>query len=129
LYWFPGYWRQETTVCFHGPYYLTSDTAELSDDGSFTFVGRSDDIITSAGYRNGPFEVESCLIEHSAVAESAVVGKPDPGRTELVKAFVVLRSGYAPTPELARELQFVKRRLAAHAFPREVEFVDARPKT
>lgn len=130
LYWFEGYWQQETTSCFHGPSYVTGDTAELTDNGTFTFVGRSDDIITSAGYRIGPFDVESCLIEHPAVAESAVVGKPDPERTELVKAFVVLRPGYAPTPEFAMQLQqFVKQRLAAHAYPREVEFVNALPKT
>ena len=130
LYWFGGYWQQETASCYHGPYYLTGDTAELSADGSFTFIGRADDVITSAGYRIGPFEVESCLIEHLAVAESAVVGKPDPERTELVKAFVVLRSGYTSTPELATELeQFVKQRLSAHAYPREIEFVSALPKT
>lgn len=130
LYWFPGYWQQETTSCYHGPYYLTGDTAELSEDGTFTFVGRADDVITSAGYRIGPFEVESCLIEHPAVAESAVIGKPDPERTELVKAYVVLRLGNAPTPELTSELeQFVKQRLSAHAYPREIEFVDALPKT
>jgi acetyl-CoA synthetase len=130
LYWFPGYWQQETTSCYHGSYYLTGDTAELSSDGTFTFVGRADDVITSSGYRIGPFEVESCLIEHPAVAESAVVGKPDPERTELVKAFVVLRPGYAPTPELSTELeQFVKQRLSAHAYPREIAFVDSLPKT
>lgn len=130
LYWFPGYWQQETTSCYAGPYYLTGDTAELNADGTFTFVGRADDVITSAGYRIGPFEVESCLIEHPAVAESAVVGKPDLERTELVKAFVVLRPGYAATPELTTELeQFVKQRLSAHAYPREVEFVSALPKT
>ncbi|MBW1845175.1 MAG: AMP-binding protein [Deltaproteobacteria bacterium] len=130
LYWFPGYWQQETTECFHGPYYLTGDTAEMSADGNITFVGRADDIITSAGYRIGPFDVESCLIEHPAVAESAVVGKPDPERTELVKAFVVLGSNRDPSPELVTELQqFVKKRLAAHAYPREVEFVDDLPKT
>src|SRR5436305_4408051 len=111
-------------------YYLTGDTAELSSDGTFTFVGRADDVITSVGYRIGPFEVESCLIEHPAVAESAVVGKPDPERTAVVKAFVVLRTGYSPTPELGAELQqYVKQRLAAHAYPREVEFVNALPKT
>ena len=111
-------------------YYLTGDTAELSSDGTFTFVGRADDVITSAGYRIGPFEVESCLIEHPAVAESAVVGKPDPERTELVKAYVVLRPDYAPAVELATELeQFVKQRLSAHAYPREIEFVSALPKT
>jgi len=130
LYWFPGYWQQETTSCYHGPYYPTGDTAELSEDGTFTFVGRADDVITSAGYRIGPFEVESCLIEHPAVAESAVIGKPDSERTELVKAYVVLRPGNAPTPELTTELeQFVKQRLSAHAYPREIEFVDALPKT
>ena len=130
FYWFPGYWQQATTSCYHGPYYLTGDTAELSEDGTLTFVGRADDVITSAGYRIGPFEVESCLIEHPAVAESAVIGKPDPERTELVKAYVVLRPGNAPTPELTTELeQFVKQRLSAHAYPREIEFVDALPKT
>jgi acetyl-CoA synthetase len=130
LYWFAGYWQQATTSCYYGPYYLTGDTAELSEDGTFTFVGRADDVITSAGYRIGPFEVESCLIEHPAVAESAVIGKPDPERTELVKAYVVLRPGNAPTRELTSELeQFVKQRLSAHAYPREIEFVDALPKT
>lgn len=130
LYWFPGYWQQETTSCYHGCYYLTGDTAELAEEDAFTFVGRDDDLITSAGYRIGPFDVESCLIEHPAVAESAVVGKPDPERTELVKAFVVLRPDHARSPELAADLQqFVKQRLAAHAYPREVEFVDELPKT
>jgi len=129
LYWFAGYWQQETTS-YAGPYYLTGDSAELGSDGTFTFVGRADDVITSAGYRIGPFEVESCLIEHPAVAESAVIGKPDPERTELVKAFVVLRPGYTPTQQLTTELeQFVKQRLSAHAYPREIEFVDALPKT
>ena len=130
LYWFAGYWQQETTSCYAGPYYLTGDTAELSIDGTFTFIGRADDVITSAGYRIGPFDVESCLLEHPAVAESAAVGKPDAERTELVKAFVVLRSSYAPSVKLASELeQFVKQRLSAHAYPREIEFVDALPKT
>jgi acetyl-CoA synthetase len=130
LYWFAGYWQQETTACYHGPYYLTGDTAELAEDGNFSFVGRADDLITSAGYRIGPFDVESCLIEHPAVAESAVVGKPDPERTELVKAFIVLRPGVDASADLATELQqFVKQRLAAHAYPREIEFVDDLPKT
>jgi acetyl-CoA synthetase len=130
LYWFQGYWQQETTACYHGPYYLTGDKVQMHEDGSFTFVGRSDDIIKSSGYRIGPFEVESCLIEHPAVAESAVIGKPDPKRTEVVKAFVVLRASYDPAPELASELQnFVKQRLGAHAYPREIEFTTALPKT
>jgi acetyl-CoA synthetase len=130
LYWFQGYWQRETTECFHGPYYLTGDTAEMAEDGNITFVGRADDLITSAGYRIGPFDVESCLIEHPAVAESAVVGKPDPERTELVKAFIVRRSGYEASAALVGELQqFVKQRLSAHAYPREIEFVDELPKT
>lgn len=129
LYYFQGYWRQETAG-FVGKYYLTGDMVELGHDGSITFVGRGDDIITSAGYRIGPFDVESCLIEHPSVAETAVIGKPDPERTEIVKAFVILKPGYAPTPELADELQqMVKRRLAAHAYPREIQFVTDLPKT
>ena len=93
-------------------------------------MGRSDDIITSSGYRIGPYDVESALIEHPAVAEAAVVGKPDPERTELVKAFVVLRPGIHPAPGLAEELQnLVTTRLAAHAYPREIEFIAEIPKT
>ena len=93
-------------------------------------MGHADDVIASADYRIGPFEVESCLIEHPAVAESAVIGTPDPERTELVKAYVVLRPGNVPTPQLTAELEhFVKQRLSAHAYPREIDFVDALPKT
>jgi acetyl-CoA synthetase len=129
LLWFPGYWRQPTTN-WTGDYHLTGDTVERNADGSISFVGRSDDIITSSGYRIGPYEVESVLIEHSAVAEAAVVGKPDPERTELVKAFVVLRPGVDPAPGLAEELQdLVKTRLAAHAYPREIDFIPELPKT
>lgn len=129
LYYFQGYWRQDTAA-FVGKYYLTGDTVELCADGNIAFVGRGDDIITSAGYRIGPFDVESCLIEHPSVAETAVIGKPDPERTEIVKAFVVLKAGYAPSDALAEELQhLVKRRLAAHAYPREVQFVSELPKT
>lgn len=129
LHYFQGYWRQNSAA-FVGKYYLTGDTVELGPDGSITFVGRGDDIITSAGYRIGPFDVESCLIEHPSVAEVAVVGKPDPERTEIVKAFVILRQGHAPTDALADELQqMVKRRLAAHAYPREIQFVQELPKT
>jgi acetyl-CoA synthetase len=130
LYWFSGYWQQETSTCFRDAYYLTGDTVEMSDEGAFTFVGRADDLITSAGYRIGPFDVESCLIEHPAVAESAVIGKPDPERTELVKAFVVLHAEHEPSPQLAEDLQrFVKTRLSAHAYPREIEFLTELPKT
>lgn len=128
-FWFQGYWQQDTKS-FQGDYYLTGDTVELNEDGSISFVGRSDDIITSSGYRIGPFDVESALIEHAAVAETAVIGKPDPERTEIVKAFVVLKKGYQESEELAEELRlWVRNRLAAHAYPRELVFVDELPKT
>ena len=129
LMYFAGYWKAKTPG-FVGKYYLTGDTVEMDAGGNIAFVGRGDDIITSAGYRIGPFDVESCLIEHTAVAETAVIGKPDPERTEIVKAFVVLKQGYTASPALAEELQqLVKHRLAAHAYPREVQFVFELPKT
>lgn len=127
--WFAGY-AGAPTKAFVGDYYLSGDTVELNQDGSISFVGRSDDVITTSGYRVGPFDVESALIEHPAVVEAAVVGKPDPERTELVKAFVVLSEQYRATPELAEELrQHVRKRLAAHSYPREIEFVSDLPKT
>lgn len=127
--WFAGY-QGMATKAFVGDYYLSGDTVELNDDGSISFVGRADDVITTSGYRVGPFDVESALIEHPAVVEAAVIGKPDPERTELIKAFVVLAADYPPSAELAEELRLhVRRRLAAHAYPREIEFVDALPKT
>lgn len=129
LHFFLGYLNRDTPA-IAGGWYRTGDAVEMEPDGTITFVGRADDIITSAGYRIGPFEVESALIEHRAVVESAVIGKPDPARTEIVKAFVVLAEDYSPSPALALELQdFVKTRLSAHAFPREVEFVTQLPKT
>ena len=129
LLWFTGYWQQPTPA-ISGGYYRTGDTVELEPDGSISFVGRADDVITSSGYRIGPFDVESALIEHPAVVEAAVVGKPDPERTEIVKAFVVLRDEQVPSDALAEELcQYVKRRLSAHAYPREIEFVHHLPKT
>ncbi|AJP56894.1 AMP-binding protein [Pandoraea vervacti] len=129
LMWFTGYWERETPA-FVGDYYLSGDTVERNVDGSISFVGRNDDVITSSGYRIGPFDVESALIEHPAVVETAVVGKPDPERTELVKAFVVLHAQFAPTDALARELQeHVRHRLSTHAYPREIEFVAELPKT
>ena len=127
--WFAGY-EGGPTKAFVGDYYLSGDTVELNPDGSISFVGRSDDVITTSGYRVGPFDVESALIEHPAVIEAAVIGKPDPERTELVKAFVVLSGQYRAAPELAEELrQHVRKRLAAHAYPREIEFVSDLPKT
>ncbi|WP_137885699.1 acyl-CoA synthetase [Pseudomonas sp. 2FE] len=129
LFWFPGYLGGPTKA-FVGDYYLSGDTVELNDDGSISFVGRADDVITTSGYRIGPFDVESALIEHPAVIEAAVIGKPDPERTELIKAFVVLGAQYLPSPQLAEELQqYVRKRLSAHAYPREVEFVLELPKT
>ncbi|MCY1524685.1 Acetyl-coenzyme A synthetase [compost metagenome] len=103
---------------------------ELNEDGSISFVGRSDDVITTSGYRVGPFDVESALIEHPAVIEAAVIGKPDPERTELIKAFVVLHGRFQGAEALAEELrQYVRKRLSAHAYPREIEFVAELPKT
>lgn len=129
LLWFEGYWQQDTPA-IAGGYYRTGDNVELEPDGSISFIGRADDVITSSGYRIGPFDVESALIEHPAVSEAAVIGVPDAERTEIVKAFVVLSRGYDASPELAEELsQHVKRRLSAHAYPRAIDFVDALPKT
>jgi acetyl-CoA synthetase len=129
LLWFEGYLRQPTPAIANG-YYRTGDTVELEPDGTISFVGRSDDVITSSGYRIGPFDVESALIEHPAVLEAAVVGKPDPERTEIVKAFVVLTAGHEPSEALAEDLRlYVKRRLSAHAYPREIEFMEELPKT
>jgi acetyl-CoA synthetase len=129
---FLEYWRNEaaTVEKFAGDYLLTGDLARQDADGYFWFVGRSDDLITSAGYRIGPAEIEDCLMKHPAVALAAAIGVPDPVRTELVKAFLVLKPGRAPSDALAREIQdFVKTRLAAHEYPRLVEFVDALPMT
>ena len=129
LCWFGGY-HGGPTKAFVGKYYLSGDTVELNQDGSISFVGRNDDVITTSGYRVGPFDVESALIEHPSVVEAAVVGKPDPERTELIKAFVVLANGVEGTPELAETLrQHVRQRLYAHAYPREIEFVSELPKT
>jgi len=129
LCWFGGY-HGLPTKAFIGKYYLSGDTVELNQDGSISFVGRSDDVITTSGYRVGPFDVESALIEHPAVIEAAVIGKPDPERTELIKAFVVLASGFSGSAELEETLrQHVRLRLYAHAYPREIEFVSELPKT
>lgn len=129
LLWFTGYYQKETPSIANG-YYSTGDSVEFEPDGSVSFIGRSDDVITSSGYRIGPFDVESALIEHPAVTEAAVVGVPDPERTEIVKAFVILASGHEGTPHLAEELQqHVRKQLSAHAYPRLIEFVTELPKT
>ncbi|MHB0777245.1 AMP-binding protein [Halomonas sp. WWR20] len=127
--WFGGY-QDMPTSAFVEHYYLSGDTVEWNEDGSISFIGRSDDVITTSGYRVGPFDVESALLEHPAVADVAVVGKPDPQRTERIKAFVVLGAQYRPEDTLVETLQqHVRQRLAAHAYPREIEFVEELPKT
>lgn len=129
LYTFGGYWKAESPNV-RGDWYITGDTMQQDDDGHFSFVGRNDDIITSAGYRIGPFDVESVVMEHPAVAEVAVVGKPDPQRTEIVKAFIVLKAGVDGTEALKEEIQqMVRKRLSTHSYPREIEFMAALPKT
>jgi acetyl-CoA synthetase len=129
---FLQYWgRPEATADkFVGDWMTTGDQGVVDDEGFFSFVGRDDDVITSSGYRIGPGEIEDCLIGHPAVALAAVVGKPDPVRTEIVKAFIVLKEGLAPSDTLASEIQnFVRTRLSAHEYPREVSFIDAMPMT
>jgi len=108
----------------------TGDQGVVDEDGYITFVGRDDDVITSSGFRIGPGEIEDCLLRHPAVALAAAVGKPDPIRTEIVKAFVVLKPGRMPSEALAAEIQgFVKTRLSAHEYPREVAFIGELPMT
>ncbi len=113
-----------------GDWYVSGDSAYMDEDGYFWFQGRIDDVIMTSGERVGPFEVESKLVEHPAVAEAGVIGKPDPVRGEIIKAFIALRDGYEPSEELIEEIrQFVKKGLAAHAAPREIEFKEKLPKT
>lgn len=129
---FKGYKDQPelTAATFRGDWYLTGDRAKVDADGFFWFVSRADDVIISAGYRIGPFEVESALIEHPAVAESAVVSSPDESRGQVVKAFVVLAPGYAASEEMVGTLQnHVKSVTAPYKYPRKIEFLSELPKT
>jgi acetyl-CoA synthetase len=129
---FLEYWgnRDATQEKFIGEWMTTGDQGVQDADAYIQFIGRNDDVITSSGYRIGPTEIEDCLIKHPAVSLAAVVGKPDPLRTEIVKAFIVPKAGYPPSEALAAEIQsFVKSRLSAHEYPREVAFVDAMPMT
>ena len=129
---FKEYWKEpeRTANAFKGDWYLTGDRAYRDEDGYFWFVGRADDVILTSGYRIGPFEVESALIEHPAVAESAVVSSPDETRGEVVKAFVILAPGYTASEALAKELQeHVKKVTAPYKYPRKIDFVTALPKT
>jgi acetyl-CoA synthetase len=129
---FLEYWQnpQATRNKYRGDWLLTGDMAKKDEDGYFWFNGRKDDVITSAGYRIGPAEIEECLMKHPAVAMVAVVGRPDEVRTEIVKAFVVPKAEVTPGPEIAEDIKtFVKTRLAAHEYPRQVEFVSELPMT
>jgi acetyl-CoA synthetase len=129
---FDGYFEDDeaNAKCFRNGWYFTGDTASRDADGYIWFVGRDDDLISSAGYRISPFEVESALIEHPAVVESAVVGKQDEMRGEIVKAYVVLAEGYEAGEALVKELQdFVKSVTAPYKYPREIAFPETLPKT
>ncbi|MGL4819443.1 MAG: AMP-binding enzyme, partial [Bacilli bacterium] len=122
--------KYESYFMPQGDWYVSGDSAYMDEDGYFWFQGRVDDVIMTAGERVGPFEVESKLVEHPAVAEAGVIGIPDPVRGEIIKAFIALREGYEQSDELKEEIrQFVKTGLAAHAAPRQIEFKDKLPKT
>jgi len=128
---FHGYWNEPERYqrCFAGGYYLTGDLAKRDHDGYFWFVGRKDDVIKTSGHLIGPFEVESILMEHAAVAEAGVIGKPDPVALEIVKAFVSLKPGFQPSEALSRELlAFARVRLGAAVAPKELSFVNVLPK-
>jgi acetyl-CoA synthetase len=128
---FQAYWNDSETYDgrFRNGWYLTGDRARSDEDGYLWFLGRADDVINTAGYLVGPLEVEAALVEHPAVAEAAVVGRPDPIAMEVVKAFVALGDGYEPTTGLRNEiLQFTRLKLSAAVAPREIEFVSSLPK-
>jgi acetyl-CoA synthetase len=127
-----GYWRNEEAgeETFGGEWFHTKDAAKADEDGYIWYEGRADDVIIAAGYRIGPFEVESACLEHPAVAEAAAVASPDERRGNVVKAFIVVAAGTAPGDELAEDIKrFVRERLGAHAYPRRIEFVEGLPKT
>jgi acetyl-CoA synthetase len=129
---FRGYADEDARyrACFAGGWYLTGDLARRDADGYIWFVGRGDDVIKSAGHLIGPFEVESVLMEHPSVAEAGVIGKPDPVAGQLVKAFVTLRPGHAPSDELRDDIvALARKRLGAAVAPKELAFVDRLPKT
>lgn len=129
---FLEYWNQPeaTRNKYVGNWLMTGDQGQVDEDGYFHFIGRDDDIITSSGYRIGPGEIEDCLIGHPAVRLAAVVGKPDPVRTEIVKAYIALNPGASPAPQTKDEIRrYVKTTLSAHEYPREIEFVDEIPLT
>ena len=129
---FLEYWKnpQATKEKFIGDWGCTGDQAKMDEDGYLWYQGRSDDVIKSAGYRIGPAEIESCLVKHPAVLNAAVIGKPDAARGAIIKAFIVLQSGHAPSAHLIEQIQtHVRGRLAPYEYPREIEFIDALPMT
>ncbi|NBU14038.1 MAG: AMP-dependent synthetase, partial [Alphaproteobacteria bacterium] len=129
---FLGYWNREaaTREKFIGKWMTTGDQGVMDEEGYIKFIGRDDDVITSSSYRIGPVEIEDCLIQHPAIALAAAVGKPDELRTEIVKAFIVLRPGFTQSNDLKADIaRFVKERLSAHEYPREIEFVTELPMT
>jgi len=129
---FLEYWKnpQATRDKFVGDWGLTGDQGKMDEDGYLWYQGRSDDVIKSAGYRIGPAEIESCLLKHPAIANAAVIGKPDEARGAIVKAFVVLQPGERPSKALEDDIQnHVRGRLAPYEYPREIEFIDALPMT
>ena len=129
---FLEYWKnpQATKDKFIGDWGCTGDQAKRDEDGYLWYQGRSDDVIKSAGYRIGPAEIESCLVKHPAVANAAVIGKPDATRGAVVKAFIVLQPGHPPSEDLVEDIQrYVRGRLAPYEYPREIEFIDALPMT
>jgi acetyl-CoA synthetase len=127
-----GYWNrpEDTEEVFGGEWFHTKDAAQRDEDGYVWYAGRADDVIISAGYRIGPFEVESACVEHPAVIEAAAVASPDAKRGDIVKAFIVLAEGREGTDDLADEIKrFVRDKHSAYAYPREIEFVGDLPKT
>jgi acetyl-CoA synthetase len=127
-----GYWRNDeaSEETFGGAWFHSKDAARMDEDGYVWYEGRADDVIIAAGYRIGPFEVESVCLEHEAVAEAAAVASPDERRGNVVKAFIVLASGHEGSDELVQDIQrFVRERLSAYAYPRKIEFVTELPKT
>ena len=127
-----GYYKDEekTREAWHDGLYHTGDTAWMDEDGYYWYVGRTDDVIKASGYRIGPFEIESVLMEHPAVLETGITGVPHPERGQVIKATIVLAPGYVPSEELKRELQdHVKKATAPYKYPRVIEFVDELPKT
>jgi acetyl-CoA synthetase len=129
---FRSYWRNDAAfqAKFKNGWYLCGDRASVDADGYFWFMGRDDDVINTGGHLVGPFEIESALLEHPAVHESAAVAKPDPVNMEVVKAYVTLKRGYEPSPDLELEIMNrIRKRLSPLAMPQEIEFVDSLPKT